>query len=321
MSETALNRFRLRRDAALARNQALFAYHRKRTRPTLARVLDHSGLAALDYDLFCRITGCVVEACGLLGCPACYRKIKRRAIRDAYKLIGTVAGGKLPPAGTMSCVSINWPVEGLTPDNVLRHQRRFRARLARIWRTELADTVWHFWPDVTLDGKLHVHGFILHPTRTRKELGHVLKRAFPDQCAVDVGWKSNLTTEENLERWSRYVMGADKHVKRRRGRTLVDQDTPALIANRIMMLARMQQNGLHNMRITLGIRGDQTWAMPGFANVVATRRPRKNRPWHTRKHLVMIDGMGNAADENVNQSGVRPCATGSPPEPTRTALA
>ena len=214
---------------------------------------------ALDYELFSRIIACKVDACGLLGCPVCYRKIKRRAIRDAYKLIGTACGGKnLPPAGTMSCVSINWPTEHLTPDTVLRHQRQFRARLALLWRAELPDTVWYFWPDVGLDGKLHVHGFILRPSRTRKALGQVLKKAFPDQCAVDVGWKSKLTTEENLERWSRYMMGADKHVKRRKGRTLVDTDTPTLVANRIVMLSRMQQNGIRNMRITLGIRADQT---------------------------------------------------------------
>jgi len=43
--------------------------------------------------------------------------------------------------------------------------------------------------------------------------------------------------------------------------------------------------------------------MPGFANVVATRRPRKNRPWNMRKHLVLRDGVGNAVDENVKLVG------------------
>jgi hypothetical protein len=63
-----------------------------------------------------------IEWFGLLGCPSCYRQIKKRTIKDTHRLIGAACRNKLPDSDHTSCVSINWPVEGLVPVTIRRAQ-------------------------------------------------------------------------------------------------------------------------------------------------------------------------------------------------------
>jgi hypothetical protein len=87
-------------------------------------------------------------------------------IKDTHRLIGAACGNKLPDSDHISCVSINWPVEGLVPVTIRRAQRRFRSRLTRIQRTTASST-----------------SFILHPNCSRADLELALKRRFPIRAA------------------------------------------------------------------------------------------------------------------------------------------
>jgi hypothetical protein len=54
----ALDRFVLNMQATLTRNQTLFDYHQKRTGPNLHRILEHTALQELDYEVLSRLVEC-----------------------------------------------------------------------------------------------------------------------------------------------------------------------------------------------------------------------------------------------------------------------
>jgi hypothetical protein len=138
--------------------------------PKLAPVLEYAALQGEDVDVVEALASCnwKIERCGLLGCPSCYRQIKRRAIKDTHRLIGAASRDKLPDSDHISCVSINWPVEGLVPVTIRRAERRFRSRLTRTQRTTASSTS---------------ISSILHPNRSKADLEVALKRRFPIRAA------------------------------------------------------------------------------------------------------------------------------------------
>jgi hypothetical protein len=75
---------------------------------------------------------------------------------------------QVPDSDHISCVSINWPVEGLVPVTIRRAERRFRSRLTRTQRTTASSTS---------------ISSILHPNRSKADLEVALKRRFPIRAA------------------------------------------------------------------------------------------------------------------------------------------
>jgi hypothetical protein len=242
------------------RIDSVLRYYRNRTNPNLVRILDATALSGEARDARDLVASCYSRnPCGLYGCPCCGRRFKATAKLDVLKRIAAKCGG-LPDVSVISFVTINGPTVPLEPSAVELALRRFRATLTKVRHAKLPDTSWIGFFDVTLGGVVHWHGAILHPGCSKAALRRKLRENFPAHRAVKVSnWKKEHTLFENLDSIVDYALVADRHVKRRKGKPIVDNETSTLIAQRIVCLQYMAQRGVQGIRLCLNMKSTRVW--------------------------------------------------------------
>jgi hypothetical protein len=151
--------------------------------------------------------------------------------------------------------------------------------------------------DITLAAVVHWHGAILHPGRSKAALARKLREDFPAGRAVKASnWKKEHTLFENLDCIIDYALVADRHVKRRKGKPIVDSETSTLIAKRIVCLQYMAQRGVQGIRLCLNMKSTRVWkagvmfdqktgetiVVPEIEALILRRRNKatKNRNWN-----------------------------------------
>jgi|HubBroStandDraft_3_1064219.scaffolds.fasta_scaffold00732_8 hypothetical protein len=276
---------------------SVIRYYRNRTNPNLVRILDTTPLDGETRDARDLVASCYPRnPCGLYGCPCCGRRFKATAKLDVLKRIAAKCGG-LPDPCVISFVTINGPTVPLEPSAVEPARRRFRATLTKVRHAKLPDTSWVGFFDITLGGVVHWHGAILHPGRSKAALARKLREDFPARRAVRVSnWEKEHTLFENLDCIVDYALVADRHVKRRKGKPIVDNETSTLIAKRIVCLQYMAQRGVQGIRLCLNMKSTRVWktgvmfdketgetiVVPEIEALILRRRnkAKQNRKWN-----------------------------------------
>ncbi len=317
---------------------SVVTYFSYRSKPNLVRILNSTPLDALEGEV--RIARDLIDACrprspcGLYGCCSCGRRFKRKAKMEMLKKITARCGG-LPDPEAISFVTINGPRVALEPAAVEAAFETFWTRVRTLQKKKLRDTSWIGFFDISLNGMLHWHGLILHPSGPGKSLKPILREVFPEDLAVKVSeWEQEKTFWENLDSVVDYSLVADKHAKVLYGRPIHGRETASLVAKRIVCLQYMARRGVQGIRLSLNMSSSRRWkagvmydsktgeviVVPEMEEMILRRRKkaRKNREWN-RKNRIALWPRRKATDPIQGERrrkatdqirGVRPLATG-----------
>lgn len=184
------------------------------------------------------------RSCGWVGCPRCNQRLKyleakrvRRAMYEKY--------GRRPSQDELSYLTVHFTYAALG-DDFTEHRNRFRDTLRKALRKlPAALSVYlqfEIAPQADRMGKLHAHGWVLHPGVDRAEIHRVMSSFFTDHKAVLVeAPRSNLVSGEMLN-------GAEYQADIDLTMNGFGIDTPQVLSDLIHSIETMRSRGRQGLR-------------------------------------------------------------------------
>jgi hypothetical protein len=237
-------------------------YFDHRSIPKLIRVLEFAGVPEAE-PLLQRLRQCTrYHPCRMSSCPNCGPKLKAKA-RDNFLDRIVARAGRFPKDTEISFVSVDGPVVELNPDVAAPALKRFRRQIVKFQQRKADSTSWLGLFDVSLDGKVHFHGVVLHPELSSTTLKGLLEQSFPDQKQVKVSaWRRSQSLAEALQAVINYSVTADRHARvygtwdgPERGEHLVHgPESAVLIAKRIVVIKHLAGRGVRGLRLSVNMK-------------------------------------------------------------------
>lgn len=252
---SALDRLKARIREGTAQAYTL-AYFDHRTRPNLVQLLEEAAVPEAAAVLG-RLRACGrYHPCRMYTCPICGPKLKAREKDAALKRI-VQRLGRFPQDTEISFVTLIGPTVELEPEAAQIVLARFWRRIVRFRHRHSPGTSWLGYFDVSLNGMVHWHGLVLHPSTPRNALEAHLKASLREDNQVMVShWKASQSLAESLQAVLNYALVADRHAKvfnrmdgpdRRRG-LVHDSDVLVRVAKRIVVMQALTGRGVQGIR-------------------------------------------------------------------------
>lgn len=293
---SAFDRLRTRMREGVSTGYAL-AYHRRRTRPNLIRLLESVAVPASEAILV-KLRACSrYSPCRMYTCPNCGPKLKARAKDDALNRIVDRLG-RFPKDIEVSFVTVLGPAVELDMDQARVALAKFKRKIVKFQQRRAPSTSWYGFFDLSLGGVIHWHGVLLHPDVARSELEARLDESFPEKDQVRISkWKGAQNLAANLQGVLNYSLVADRHAK-----VFVLADGPdrhhklahglggaSLIAKRMAVVQSLCGRGVQGIRLALNMKSKvRGLVVPELENLARTTKKRinqktmLNQPWAPR---------------------------------------
>jgi hypothetical protein len=246
-------------------------------------------------------------------------------VRDNFLDRIVARAGRFPKGAEVSFVSVDGPVVDLNPDVVSPALKRFKRQIVKFQQRKAVGTSWLGLLDVSLDGKIHFHGVVLHPELSSTTPKGVLEKAFPGNKQVKVSvWRRSQSLAEALQAVINYSVTADRHVKvygkwdgPERGEHLVHgPESAVFLAKRIVVIEHLAGRSLRGLRLSMNMRaiapGLQVPELDRLQRTTKKRinnRSMPNREWAPRgilgTHLAKIENQTEW--KNAHNSSLRCC--------------
>lgn len=241
--------------------QVVRAYHRKRTRANLIRLLELVGHAPGSYSIAEGLRGCSSKRrCRLYVCPTCGGRLQRKAVLEALKEL-VAKHGRMPTSSEISFVTIRGFETNLEPGQAVFWTKRLKARLREAQEgSSLRGTSWSGWIDISGSGVVHFHGLILHPGISANRLLAALQVQFRAARAVVVSrWKRRKPLIENLVSVMTYSLPAGRHTKMVKDLPSLGIRSAEAIARRLVCLREMAGRGTRGLRAQMNVKAPRVW--------------------------------------------------------------
>ncbi len=233
--------------------------------------------------LIARLEDCRREKrCKLLFCPKCG---PRRQSSEGYKALDKVRSrlGDWPTPESISWVMIGGPRVQLETIDIAKQWNSFRKKLYNVRDRSLKGIALHGYVDVSLGGRIHFHGWIVHPDLARVQLRSILKKHFPESSDIYVErFNDHQPIATSLDRTILYSL--ERRPRLPRASTgLQDSQLPRLMGLRLLAFHLIVRRGYVGCRVSLGLRSTEArWKRhlpPSAVRGASKRRPRTDWFW------------------------------------------
>jgi hypothetical protein len=174
-------------------------YFDHRSIPKLICLLEFAGVPEAE-PLVQRLRHCTrYHPCRMSSCPNCGPKLRAK-VRDNFLDRIVARTGPFPKGTEVSFVSVDGPVVELNPDDAASAPKRFKRQIVKFQRRKAGSTSWLGLFDVSLDGKVHFHGVVLHSELSSTALEGLVEDSFPEDKQVKVSaWRRSRSLAEALQ--------------------------------------------------------------------------------------------------------------------------
>jgi hypothetical protein len=220
------------------------------------------------------------KRCELLGCPKCG---PRRQERTAYKSLNRLwrLRNDWPKPSSVSWVTIRGPLVDLEAIDISGPWNSFRKKLRNVRGRYLQQASLYGYIDVSLAGRIHFHGWIVHGDLPRARLVELLKTHFGRGKKVHVAdWCEDEPLAANLHRTILYSLERRPRLPHRYAE-LEPGQLSRLIGLQLLATNLVTGRGYVGSRVSLGMRlvdeGPNKPLPPRVKRDVKPRRP--PTPW------------------------------------------
>lgn len=184
------------------------------------------------------------RSCGWVGCPRCNQRLKWREAKQVWRAIREKCGRR-PQRQELSYLTAHFTYAALGED-FSGHRNRFRDTLRKALRKLPASLSLYLQfeiaPQEDRMGKLHAHGWILHPGVDRAEIKRVMSSFFPDHKAVELEVPHSHMVYDEVLNGAEYQADIDLTMK---GFSI---DTPQVLSDLIHSIETMRSRGRQGLR-------------------------------------------------------------------------
>ncbi len=239
------------------------------------------------------------DACNKKGrclastCPYCGFKLKAKEEVEAWKRIIEHFGREPSPTELLPITVNGDRVDLSSEEEVQRAVKQLRDKLKKAQAKSSFAVIG--WLDLSMQGLVHMHGFLLLPRRDLQEITKALTDHFPGRKAIQVGWKKKSPVQVQEASWRHYSIKVTPNLIREE----IDEHTAQRFSQLIVALTVMRRAGLRSGRVRLGLtrRGKwkrDTWmhngmsvAVPVITRLIYSKKRRSDRKWAIRQAMVM----------------------------------
>jgi hypothetical protein len=272
-------------------------YFDHRSLPKLIRLLEFAGVPEAE-PLLQRLRQCTrYHPCRMSSCPNCGQKLKAK-VKDSFLARIVARAGRFPKGTEVSFVSVDGPTVDLSPDAAAPALKRFKRQLVKFQQRKAPGTSWLGLFDVSLEGKVHFHGVVLHSELSCTALEGLLKGSFPEDKQVEISaWRRSQSLPEALQAVINYSVTADRHAKvfgkwdgpERCEHLVHGPESAVLIAKRIVVIEHLAGRGVRGLRLSMNMKARATGLrVPELDQLQRTTKKRinnksmPNREWAPR---------------------------------------